>query len=145
MSQTTLVGKNWLSDELLMKLGEYNINNIPVPKEISENLNPKFPIREYQERAFQRFIAYLERYEERQVPQSVLFNMATGSGKTLIMAGLIPYLYNKGYRNFLFFVNSNNIINKTIDNFLNKSSTKYLFNDKIIINKAMVQKKFESI
>jgi type III restriction enzyme len=139
MSQTTLVGKNWLSDELLMKLGEYNINNIPVPKEISENLTPKFPIRGYQTKAFQRFIAYLERYEERQVPQSVLFNMATGSGKTLIMAGLIPYLYNKGYRNFLFFVNSNNIINKTIDNFLNKSSTKYLFNDKIIINNKLVE------
>ncbi|MDA0062985.1 DEAD/DEAH box helicase family protein [Brachyspira hyodysenteriae] len=31
-----------------------------------------------------------------------MFNMATGSGKTLIMASLILYLYEKGYRNFLF-------------------------------------------
>ena len=45
--------------------------------------------------------------------------MATGSGKTLGMAGLILYLYTKGFRNFLFFVNSNNSIKKTKDNFLN--------------------------
>ena len=43
--------------------------------------------------------------------------MATGSGKTLIMAGIILYLYDKGYRNFLFFVNSDNVIEKTKDNF----------------------------
>jgi type III restriction enzyme len=54
--------------------------------------------------------------------------MATGSGKTLIMAGLILYLYEQGYRNFLFFVNSTNIIEKTKDNFLNPASIKYLFN-----------------
>ena len=60
--------------------------------------------------------------------------MATGSGKTLIMAGLMLYLYEKGFRNFLFFVNSNNIIRKTKDNFLNPQSSKYLFNNKIIVN-----------
>ena len=54
--------------------------------------------------------------------------MATGSGKTLMMAGIILYLYEKGYRNFLFFVNSTNIIDKTKDNFLNNTSIKYLFN-----------------
>ncbi len=57
--------------------------------------------------------------------------MATGSGKTLIMAGLILYLYERGYRNFLFFVNSTNIIEKTKDNFLNPLSSKHLFNDQI--------------
>jgi len=57
--------------------------------------------------------------------------MATGSGKTLMMAGLILYLYEKGYRNFLFFVNSTNIIDKTRDNFLNDTSIKYLFNKSI--------------
>jgi type III restriction enzyme len=54
--------------------------------------------------------------------------MATGSGKTLVMASSILYLYKKGYRNFLFFVNSDTIINKTKENFLNKSSSKYQFN-----------------
>ena len=59
--------------------------------------------------------------------------MATGSGKTLVMAGLMLYLYEQGYRNFLFFVNSTNIIIKTKDNFLHFSESKYLFDDKIII------------
>jgi type III restriction enzyme len=58
--------------------------------------------------------------------------MATGSGKTLIMAGLILYLYEKGYRNFLFFVNATTIIEKTKDNFLNNLSIKYLFSQKIV-------------
>jgi len=55
--------------------------------------------------------------------------MATGSGKTVIMAGLILYLYEKGYRNFLFFVNQTNILEKTKDNFINVLSNKYLFNE----------------
>ena len=58
--------------------------------------------------------------------------MATGSGKTLIMAANILYLYQKGYRNFIFFVHRNNILEKTKDNFLNSQSSKYLFADKII-------------
>jgi type III restriction enzyme len=57
--------------------------------------------------------------------------MATGSGKTLIMAANILQLYKLGYRNFIFFVNSVNIIEKTRDNFLNPLSEKYLFAPKI--------------
>ena len=57
--------------------------------------------------------------------------MATGSGKTLIMAANILQLYKQGYRNFIFFVNSINIIEKTRDNFLNTLSEKYLFAPKI--------------
>jgi len=57
--------------------------------------------------------------------------MATGSGKTLIMADNILYLYKFDYRNFIFFVNSINIIEKTRDNFLNTLSEKYLFAPKI--------------
>lgn len=47
------------------------------------------------------------------------------------MAGLILCLYEKGYRNFLFFVDSTNIIEKTKDNFLNRRAAKYLFNENI--------------
>ncbi|NLA08210.1 MAG: DEAD/DEAH box helicase family protein, partial [Parcubacteria group bacterium] len=54
-----------------------------------------------------------------------------GSGKTLIMAANILQLYKQGYRNFIFFVNSVNIIEKTKDNFLNTLSEKYLFAPKI--------------
>ncbi|NIA04218.1 MAG: DEAD/DEAH box helicase family protein, partial [Nitrospiraceae bacterium] len=64
--------------------------------------------------------------------------MATGSGKTLVMAGLIIYLYEQGYRNFLFFVNSTNIIEKTRDNFFNTTSSKYLF-DSISIGDKQVK------
>ena len=53
--------------------------------------------------------------------------MATGSGKTVLMAALILDLYRRGYRNFLFFVNSAQIIEKTKENFLNPASTKHLF------------------
>ncbi len=107
---------------------------VKIPASVEENL--KYPIRHYQEEAFKRYI-YLdsEDFEEKpNLPLHILYNMATGSGKTLIMAGLILYLYEKGYRNFLFFVNSNNIINKTKDNFLNPQAQKYLFNDKIVVN-----------
>jgi type III restriction enzyme len=46
--------------------------------------------------------------------------MATGSGKTVMMAGLILYLYERGYRKFLFFVNRGQIVEKTKDNFINQ-------------------------
>ena len=99
-----------------------------IPKEIVENLNPELKIREYQKEAFENFIFYFNNNKLREKPTHVLFHMATGSGKTYIMAGLILYLYMKGYRNYIFFVNSNNIINKTINNFTKEMSKKYQFN-----------------
>ena len=76
-----------------------------LPKYIPENLNPNFELRPYQNNAFENFITYFESDKLCQKPTQTLFHMATGSGKTLIMAGLILYLYKHGYRNFLFFVN----------------------------------------
>lgn len=105
-----------------------------LPNYIPNNLNKKFDLRPYQREAFQNFITYFENDNLVSKPCQTLFHMATGSGKTLIMAGLIIYLYKKGYRNFLFFVNSTTIIKKTKDNFLSSGSSKYLFNDKIIID-----------
>ena len=98
---------------------------------IAQNLNPKFELREYQKEALGRFDFYFSEYQKRQWPAHLLFHMATGSGKTLIMAANILYLYRLGYRNFIFFVNSTNIIEKTKDNFLNSLSEKYLFAPKI--------------
>lgn len=103
-----------------------------IPDFLKDNLNPKFEPRPYQEEAFARFFHCLDNdFPGKDWPLHFLFNMATGSGKTLIMAGLILYLYEKGYRNFLFFVNSTNIIGKTKDNFLNPLSSKFLFNENI--------------
>ncbi len=103
-----------------------------IPNYLSDNLNPVFELRPYQVEAFARFFHCLNNdFPGKETPLHLLFNMATGSGKTLIMAGLILFLYEKGYRNFLFFVNSTNIIEKTKDNFLNPLSSKYLFNESI--------------
>ncbi len=105
-----------------------------LPSYIPSNLNNNLPLRDYQKEAFQNFITYFENEQIVAKPCQTLFHMATGSGKTLIMAGLILYLYKKGYRNFLFFVNSTTIIKKTKDNFLSSGSSKYLFNKMINID-----------
>lgn len=104
-----------------------------LPKYIADNLNPTFELRPYQRDAFENYITWFES-DRRPYPIQNLFHMATGSGKTLIMAGLIIFLYKQGYRNFLFFVNLTNIVQKTKDNFLNRASSKYLFADEIVID-----------
>ncbi|MBU0478749.1 DEAD/DEAH box helicase family protein [bacterium] len=109
-----------------------------VSDEIVQNLNPKFELREYQKETLGRFDFYFNGYQKRQFPAQLLFHMATGSGKTLIMAANILYLYTLGYRNFIFFVNSTNIIEKTRDNFLNPLSEKYLFAPKIKFGEKQV-------
>lgn len=113
--------------------------NMEIPESLRLNLHPRYELRKYQIEAFARFIhCYNKDYPNKTLPLHFLFNMATGSGKTLIMAGLILYLYEQGYRNFLFFVNSTNIIEKTKDNFLNPSSIKYLFNPDITFDNQRV-------
>jgi len=111
-----------------------------VPDSVAQNLNPKYELRPYQVEAFARFFhCHKNDFPDKTYPLHFLFNMATGSGKTLIMAGLILYLYEQGYRNFLFFVNSTNIIEKTKDNFLNPAGIKYLFNSDINIGNRRVR------
>ncbi|HBK28922.1 MAG TPA: hypothetical protein DDZ04_03645 [Parabacteroides sp.] len=110
-----------------------------IPPYIQENVNQRFELRPYQIGAFENFITYFENEKMCRKPTQTLFHMATGSGKTMIMAGLMLYLYKKGYRNFLFFVNLSNIVNKTRENFLNALSSKYLFADEIRLNGELVQ------
>ena len=126
----------YLYDTLIEEFGKRAITKIEIPNYISDNLKPGYGEREYQKEAFQRFILfYNEDFEGKpRKPFHLMYNMATGSGKTLIMAGLILYLYEKGFRNFLFFVHSNTILDKTRENFLNATASKYLFNKDIVIN-----------
>lgn len=104
--------------------------SVDFPEIIKSGLSKRISLREYQIDAFTNFALYFDNDGLRKNKQiHTLFHMATGSGKTVIMAGLILYLYTKGYRKFLFFVNQTNVLEKTIDNFINPLSNKYLFND----------------
>lgn len=116
---------------------EFGVFPSTLPKSITENLNPKFPLRPYQTEAFTRFVYFYEkdeRSDKQNRPYHLLYNMATGSGKTNVMAGLMLYLYEHGYRDFLFFVNSDTIIKKTKDNFLNPQSSKYVFAQRLFFD-----------
>jgi type III restriction enzyme len=104
-----------------------------IPKSITGNI--KQPLREYQVSALENFIFYMSSKKHKDISNKhLLFHMATGSGKTNIIASSILYLYEMGYRDFIFFVNTNNIITKTKENLVNKNATKYLFKEKILIN-----------
>ena len=105
-----------------------------LPDYIIENL--KHEPRSYQSEAI-RYFHYTQTSDtfKFRKPRQLMFNMATGSGKTDLMAGLILYLYKeKGYQNFLFTVNTNGVLSKTIDNLTNAQSTKFLFNSNLEID-----------
>jgi len=109
------------------------------PEYITNNMVHTF--RYYQDAAL-RFFHYAQTdaaFRFRNV-NHVLFNMATGSGKTDLMAGLILYLYQEhGYQNFLFLVNTNGVLTKTIDNLTNQSSEKYLYTPHIEIDGERIE------
>jgi len=115
---------------------QYGIAQKEVKDYIKSNLNPIFLDRPYQIEAVSKFDFYLNlsKNKPKGSPIHLLFNMATGSGKTVMMAANILELYTKGYRNFIFIVNSTNIIRKTIANFTQQDDPKYLFAPKIIFN-----------
>ena len=108
-----------------------------IPKSIKDNIKQK--LRPYQTQALENFIFYNTNKKYASLKNKhLLFHMATGSGKTNIIASSILYLYEKGYRDFIFFVNTKNIITKTKANLIDKYSSKYLFKDRIIINNKEV-------
>ena len=126
MSQSLLEKFNALSKEDFFRTD--------MPAEITDNLAERITLRPYQIKALERWFYYKDNYSDRLRNPHLLFHMATGSGKTVLMATLILDLYRRGYRNFLFFVNSTQIIEKTKDNFLNQASAKCLFNPIIRID-----------
>lgn len=105
-----------------------------IPDHITGNLASRIELRPYQVTALERFLYYTEDFPQCPPNPHLLFHMATGSGKTVLMAALVLDLYRRGYRNVLFFVNSAQIIAKTRENFLNPTSTKYLFASQVRIN-----------
>ena len=106
-----------------------------LPDYITQNL--RYPLRSYQQEAIGRYL-YYKNDDNRAIPEQVLYNMATGSGKTLLMAAIILEKFQQGERNFIFFVNNDNILTKTKDNFLESASGKYLFAEKIVMDGQIV-------
>ncbi|WP_423749835.1 DEAD/DEAH box helicase family protein [Helicobacter pylori] len=106
-----------------------NNKEIELPTHITSNL--KKELRDYQKQAID---SYLEKRQSNPTQKHFMFEMATGSGKTLVMAGLILECYKQGYQNFIFFVNSASILEKTKLNFTDSASSKYLFSENININ-----------
>ncbi|WRB89804.1 DEAD/DEAH box helicase family protein [Helicobacter pylori] len=106
-----------------------NNGGIELPTHITSNL--KNELRDYQKQAINN---YLEKRQSNPTQKHFMFEMATGSGKTLVMAGLILECYKQGYQNFIFFVNSTSILEKTKLNFTDSASSKYLFSENININ-----------
>jgi len=111
--------------------------DIAIPDYISSNL--KYDFYEWQKDAFENLLIYETDYKSS--PTHLMFNMATGTGKTMLMASCILYYYQQGYRHFIFFVNQNNIVDKTENNFIKSSHSKYLFKDKIVIDNKTVKVK----
>lgn len=109
-----------------------------IPSYITDNL--KYPLYDWQREAVENFLVNEKRRSELLKkgeilsPNHLMFNMATGSGKTLVMAALILYYYKQGYRNFIFFVNQNAILGKTQANFIDTKHTKYLFKENVVID-----------
>ncbi len=129
-----------LQEMLNREFGKRTIDNMELPEYFTTSLNPMMCLRPYQEECFRYFLTYWNNdFVGKERQPHLLFHMATGSGKTLIMAGLMLFLYEQGYKNFLFFVNSGNVIEKTKDNFLNTASAKYQFGSFINIGTKKVE------
>ena len=125
-----------LYDTLNNKCFELGIgkNDIEDVSYITENL--RYSFFDWQREALENFLKN-EKVREKEnscTPNHLMFNMATGTGKTMMMAALILYYYKHGYRNFIFFVNQRNIVGKTQENFLNQNHPKYLFKQYIVID-----------
>lgn len=119
------------------KLGLFN-ETYQVPNYIRNNL--KDTLRPYQEESL-RYLHYAQHNPNADNQyKHLLFNMATGAGKTMVMAATILYMYKEyGYQNFIFFVHTDAIIQKTRENLLNSLSSKYLFKDDIEINNEKIK------
>ncbi|SOC45096.1 DEAD/DEAH box helicase family protein [Salinicoccus kekensis] len=126
-----------MSNEILHKRIEAQFNSLfeeppEVPDYIQNNLS--HPLRGYQSQSLKQFI-YTQELDNADLSfNHLLFHMATGSGKTLVLASTILYLFKEhNQQNFIFFVNSDAIIKKTYDNLTNESSSKYLFRKEGIV------------
>ncbi len=122
-----------LQDKVLNEYGKKPFRELEIPPHITQNLSKD--LREYQIEALKYYLANDETFKK----NHLMFNMATGSGKTLIMAALMLDCFKKGFSNFIFFVDKTQIVEKTKANFSDKKSNKYLFAQNINIEGQNVE------
>lgn len=140
--------RNFLYKEMEGELGKGPLTSIELPSYMTQNLKQK--LFAWQKQALQYFLAYND-YDDAdngflEEPTHLLFHMATGAGKTLLMAAAILYYYKEhNRRHFLFFVNQKAVVDKTESNFTDATHSKYLFADKVVIdNKAVAIRKVDT-
>ena len=72
---------------------EFGTPKPEIPEYISSNL--KYPFFDWQREAFQYLLLNEKRTEGKNEPTHLMFNMATGTGKTLVMASCILHYYKR--------------------------------------------------
>lgn len=117
-----------LYEDVTAEYGKKPLRDMEIPNHIRDNISKE--LRPYQIDAIKYYLANKQTLNK----NHLMFNMATGSGKTLVMAALMLDCYKMGYRNFVFFVNSTAILEKTKANFCDIFSSKYLFANEINID-----------
>ncbi|WP_430612447.1 DEAD/DEAH box helicase family protein [Flavobacterium sp. JP2137] len=135
----TLFQDKYLFETLRDKAHDLGITKQLIPNYITDNL--RFPLFKWQEDAMQNFLLAeaIKQVENPGTASHYMFNMATGTGKTLVLASTILYYYKQGYRNFIFFVDQNNIVGKTEDNLTDANHHKYLYTNPIVIDDKTVE------
>ena len=118
---------NKLAEELLHKkiADSFNLfqNRPEIPNYITDNLS--HDLRPYQEEALEHLIFAQESDNADMSFNHLLFHMATGSGKTLVLAASSYLFKQHNHQNFIFFVNTDAIIRKTFDNLTNVSQNTF--------------------
>jgi len=152
-SQMSFMDNQKLSEKIDYTKELFGESILPeIPEGILNNL--KHNMWPLQEEAFKNYLFYENikegsnnenlpnvEFVKKDEPTHLMFNMATGSGKTMLMAACILHYMNLGYRKFLFITNQTNILDKTEQNLLNKLHQKYLFDDQLMINSERVELK----
>jgi len=115
MARNTKEIKQDLLFNQFQKIDKFGLfqGNYQTPEYLKSNL--KDDLRSYQEEAL-RYLHYAQSNNEADIRfKHLLFNMATGSGKTMVMASAILYLFKEyGYQNYIFFVHTDAIIQKRL-------------------------------
>lgn len=119
---------------------DYGVSKVK-PEEysyITDNL--KYPLYDWQKTAVENFLLN-EKIRHAKIakgekvpPNHLMFNMATGSGKTLLWRLLFCITTRMATEISFFFVNQNAILGKTLSNFIESAHSKYLFSENIVID-----------